>query len=109
MSDVGSVKGQLVLDSGIHSYPRSTSLCRCSSNRRERESLGLRILSPRLFQGLTLYSYANLSDEGFQALERESKKLWEETGSHVMSMDPMVHDWIFGAVSHLPTCGRLLR
>jgi prephenate dehydrogenase len=28
--------------------------------------------------------------------------LWEAAGSVVLSMDPMEHDWVFGAVSHLP-------
>lgn len=30
------------------------------------------------------------------------KKMWEEAGSEVAVMDPLTHDWILAAVSHLP-------
>jgi prephenate dehydrogenase len=30
------------------------------------------------------------------------RELWEAAGSVVSVMDPFVHDWVLGAVSHLP-------
>ena len=56
---------------------------------------------PRLFDGarciVTPTPHTNAEE-----LSPKIRCLWEKAGSTVLSMDPMVHDWVLGAVSHLP-------
>jgi len=98
VSDVGSVKGNLVeqseaaMPAGVHfvgGHPIAG-----------KEKTGVAAGSDQLFKGarciLTPTKKTNL-----QALER-MKQLWEETGSILLTMDPHLHDQILGAVSHLP-------
>ncbi len=33
---------------------------------------------------------------------RMVREMWERIGAKVEDMDPLLHDWVFGAVSHLP-------
>ncbi len=98
VTDVGSVKGGLVaeaeglLPTGVHfvgAHPIAG-----------REKSGVAYASPNLFQGARcLVTPTKQTDP--QALDTICQ-LWEGAGSIVLSMDPFVHDWVLGAVSHLP-------
>lgn len=98
VTDVGSVKGQLVVQSeqsmpeGVHfvgAHPIAG-----------KEKTGVAAGSDRLFAGarciVTPTPHTNP-----QALE-QVRVMWQETGSTVLTMDPFLHDQILGAVSHLP-------
>ena len=98
VSDVGSVKGTLVeqseaaMPAGVHfvgAHPIAG-----------KEKTGVAAGSDQLFKGARcILTPTKRTDP--QALER-IKRLWEETGSIVLTMDPHLHDQILGAVSHLP-------
>lgn len=98
VTDVGSVKGGLVeeaegiLPSGVHfvgGHPIAG-----------REKSGVAYASPNLFQGARcLVTPTKKTDS--KALDTICQ-LWESAGSIVLSMDPFVHDWVLGSVSHLP-------
>jgi prephenate dehydrogenase len=98
VSDVGSVKGGLVeeaeglLPSGVHfvgAHPIAG-----------REKSGVAYASPNLFHGARcLVTPTKKTDP--KALDIICQ-LWESAGSIVLSMDPFVHDWVLGSVSHLP-------
>jgi len=98
VSDVGSVKGRLVeeaerlLPSGVHfvgAHPIAG-----------REKSGVAYASPNLFHGARcLVTPTKQTDP--QALDTICQ-LWGAAGSVVLSMDPYVHDWVLGSVSHLP-------
>ena len=98
VSDVGSVKGGLVeeaerlLPSGVRfvgAHPIAGL-----------EKSGVAFATPTLFHGARcLVTPTKQTDP--QALETICQ-LWEAAGSVVLSMDPFVHDWVLGSVSHLP-------
>jgi len=98
VSDVGSVKGALVeraetlMPSGVHfvgAHPIAG-----------KEKSGVGAGSDQLFQGARcIVTPTKRTDP--QALQRV-EALWKETGSVVLTMDPILHDQILGAVSHLP-------
>lgn len=98
VSDVGSVKGRLVgeaerlLPTGVHfvgAHPIAG-----------REKSGVAFATPTLFHGARcLVTPTEQTD--LQALDAICQ-LWEAAGSVVLSMDPFIHDWVLGAVSHLP-------
>ena len=98
VSDVGSVKGGLVVEAetllpaGVHfvgAHPIAG-----------REKSGVAYASPNLFHGARcLVTPTKQTDQ--QALDTICQ-LWEAAGSIVLSMDPFVHDWVLGSVSHLP-------
>ncbi len=98
VSDVGSVKGPLVeqveslVPAGVHfvgAHPIAG-----------KESSGAGEASVDLFaNALCLVTPTANTDP--QAL-RVVQHVWETMGSIVRSIDPFVHDWILGAVSHLP-------
>jgi len=98
VTDVGSVKGQLVeqseqlMPAGVHfvgAHPIAG-----------KEKTGAAAGTDQLFTGarciLTPTKHTN-----HPALER-IRAMWQETGSIVLTMDPYLHDQILGAVSHLP-------
>jgi prephenate dehydrogenase len=98
VTDVGSVKGELVerserhMPAGVHfvgAHPIAG-----------KEKTGAAAGSEDLFSGrrciLTPTQRTNP-----QALER-MQSLWQEAGAVVLTMDPHLHDRILGAVSHLP-------
>ena len=98
VSDVGSVKGRLVeqseatMPAGVHfvgAHPIAG-----------KEKSGVAAGSDQLFKGARCILTPTKKTDP-QALERV-KQLWEETGSILLTMDPHLHDQIFGAVSHLP-------
>ncbi|MDE0405358.1 MAG: prephenate dehydrogenase/arogenate dehydrogenase family protein [Nitrospira sp.] len=98
VSDVGSVKGPLVeqvealVPAGVYfvgAHPIAG-----------KESSGVGEGSVDLFvNALCLVTPTANTDP--QAL-RMVQHVWETMGSIVRSIDPFVHDWILGAVSHLP-------
>lgn len=98
VSDVGSVKGQLV--SRIEAQLPPSTFFVGAHPIAGKEKSGVAHADSHLFRGarciLTPTSHTNV-----QALARV-RQLWETVGSVVASMDPMDHDWVFGAVSHLP-------
>ncbi len=98
VTDVGSVKGELVVRSerampaGVHfvgAHPIAG-----------KEKTGVAAGSEQLFEGARcILTPTTRTDR--QALE-QMRTLWGATGSHVLEMDPHLHDKILGAVSHLP-------
>lgn len=98
VSDVGSVKGSLVerseavMPAGVHfvgAHPIAG-----------KEKTGVAAGSVHLFKGARCIVTPTPKTDP-HALER-IKRLWEETGSILVTMDPHLHDQILGAVSHLP-------
>jgi len=98
VSDVGSVKGPLVeqaeslLPSGVEfvgAHPIAG-----------KEQSGVGAASVDLYQKALclLTPTAKTNGEAIKTVQR----LWEATGSTVHLIDPFLHDWILGAVSHLP-------
>jgi prephenate dehydrogenase len=98
VSDVGSVKGQLVFD--VEAALPSTAYFVGAHPIAGKEKSGVAYATSKLFEGarciVTPTPHTNAD-----ALTKV-RDLWEAAGSHVLSMDPMVHDWVLGAVSHLP-------
>ena len=98
VTDVGSVKGSLVeeveslVPAGVHfvgAHPIAG-----------KETSGVGDGSVDLFTGaLCLITPTANTDP--QAL-RTVQHVWEAMGAVVRSIDPFLHDWILGAVSHLP-------
>lgn len=98
VSDVGSVKGQLV--SKIESMLPPSTFFVGAHPIAGKEKSGVAHADSRLFQGARCIVTPTPNTDA-QALGRV-RHLWETVGSVVASMDPMDHDWVFGAVSHLP-------
>ncbi len=98
VTDVGSVKGELVLQSeaamptGVHfvgAHPIAG-----------KEKTGVAAGSEELFaDARCILTPTPRTDR--RALE-QIRLMWEATGSRVLEMDPHLHDKILGAVSHLP-------
>ncbi|RMH31427.1 MAG: prephenate dehydrogenase/arogenate dehydrogenase family protein [Nitrospirae bacterium] len=98
VSDVGSVKGALVEQAEallpdevyfVGAHPIAG-----------REKSGVAYASSDLFHGARCI-ITPTSKTNPHALMRV-RQLWEAAGSVVTMMDPFDHDWILGAVSHLP-------
>ena len=98
VSDVGSVKGPLVQQAeslmpvGVHfvgAHPIAG-----------KEQSGVGAACADLYQNaLCLVTPTTITNpEAVVTIQR----LWEAAGAHVLSIDPFLHDWIVGAVSHLP-------
>ncbi len=98
VSDVGSVKGALVeeveslVPPGAHfvgAHPIAG-----------KETSGVGDSSVNLFTGALclLTPTANTDPQALLTVQR----VWEAMGAVVRSIDPFAHDWILGAVSHLP-------
>lgn len=98
VSDVGSVKGPLV--SNIEAQMPPSTFFVGAHPIAGKEKSGVAHADSRLFQGarcvVTPTPHTNT-----RALEKICR-LWEAAGSVVLSMDPVEHDWVLGAVSHLP-------
>jgi len=98
VSDVGSVKGQLVFD--VEAVLPTTAYFVGAHPIAGKEKSGVAHATSQLFDGarciVTPTPHTNV-----EALAKV-RRLWEVAGSEVVSMDPMVHDWVLGAVSHLP-------
>ncbi len=98
VSDVGSIKGSLVeqvealVPAGVHfvgAHPIAG-----------KETSGVGESSVDLFTG-TLCMITPTANTDPQAVLMV-QQVWEAMGAVVRSIDPFVHDWILGAVSHLP-------
>jgi prephenate dehydrogenase len=98
VSDVGSVKGQLVFD--VEAVLPSTACFVGAHPIAGKEKSGVAHATSKLFDGARCI-VTPTPDTNADALAK-IRCLWEKTGSTVLSMDPMVHDWVLGAVSHLP-------
>jgi len=96
ITDLGSVKGRLVLDLEevfggrfVGSHPIAGT-----------EKSGVEHSFGELFEGKKIIvTPTERTDK--EALDKVVR-LWEMTGGVVEFMDPFLHDWVFGAVSHLP-------
>ena len=98
VSDVGSVKGQLVFD--LEAALPSTGSFVGAHPIAGKEKSGVAYATSQLFAGARciVTPTPQTKDEALAKV----RGLWEKAGSEVLSMDPMVHDWVLGAVSHLP-------
>jgi prephenate dehydrogenase len=116
VSDVGSVKGQLVFD--VEAALPSNAYFVGAHPIAGKEKSGVAHATSKLFDGARcivtptartnadalakircLWEKAGSTNADALA---KIRCLWEKAGSTVLSMDPMVHDWVLGAVSHLP-------
>jgi prephenate dehydrogenase len=98
VSDVGSVKGRLVFD--VETALPSTASFVGAHPIAGKEKSGVAHATSKLFDGARCI-VTPTPQTNQKALEKV-RGLWEKAGSQVFSMDPMVHDWVLGAVSHLP-------
>ena len=98
VSDVGSVKGQLVFD--VEAALPSTACFVGAHPIAGKEKSGVAHATSKLFEGARCIVTPTPKTNA-DALTKV-RDLWEAAGSKVLSMDPMVHDWVLGAVSHLP-------
>ncbi len=98
VTDVGSVKGHLVIqaESLLPSHVRFVGAHPIAG----KEKTGVAAGSTTLFRGARcILTPTPKTDAAAMDVVR---RMWELTGSIVLTMDPMVHDTILGAVSHLP-------
>lgn len=97
ITDVGSVKGDLVKELEelfkpyifIGGHPIAGT---------EKEGVENSVIG--LFRGKRFIITTDLSENDKNV--KKLKKLWEDLGSKVEFMNPDIHDYIFGAISHLP-------
>jgi prephenate dehydrogenase len=98
VSDVGSVKGSLVeqVESLVPAGVRFVGAHPIAG----KETSGVVAGSVDLFTGALciITPTANTDPQALLTVQH----VWEAMGAVVRSVDPFVHDWIFGAVSHLP-------
>ena len=98
VTDVGSVKGSLIeeaeklLPGGVRfvgAHPIAG-----------KEKSGVAYATQDLFQGArcVVTPSKKTDPEAMEAI----CELWKAAGSVVISLDPFVHDWVLGSVSHLP-------
>ena len=98
VSDVGSVKGQLVFD--LETALPSTTYFIGAHPIAGKEKSGVAHAASTLFDGARCIVTPTPHTNN-EALAKVCG-VWEKAGAEVVSMDPMVHDWVLGAVSHLP-------
>ena len=98
VSDVGSVKGVLVLDVEAQ-LPASVHFVGAHPIAGKEKS-GVAHAEAKLFNGARCIVTPTPRTQP-EALNKVCA-LWEAAGSIVLSMDPHDHDWVLGAVSHLP-------
>lgn len=98
VSDVGSVKGKLIEQVEALIPPGACFVGAHPIAGMEKSGVGSG--SPDLFRGTTciLTPTARTDNDALSKVQ----SLWEALGSIVILLDPFLHDWIFGAVSHLP-------
>lgn len=98
LTDVGSVKGELVrkiealLPAGVHYVPGHPIA--------GKEKFGVSEASETLFRGSKCILTPTQKTDP-QALDAV-KEMWKAAGANVIVMDPDVHDKVFAAVSHMP-------
>jgi prephenate dehydrogenase len=98
VSDVGSVKGSLVKRAELL-LPDNVRFVGAHPIA-GKEKTGVAAGSVTLFKGARciLTPTTRTDPQALQAI----RALWEAAGSIVLTMDPMLHDKVLGAVSHLP-------
>lgn len=98
VSDVGSVKGDLVIQAENWLPPQIRFVG--AHPIAGKEKTGVSAGSVTLFKGARciVTPTPRTDPEALRAIT----EIWERTGSIVLSMDPFLHDKILGAVSHLP-------
>ena len=98
VTDVGSVKGSLVEEAErlLPTHVRFVGAHPIAG----KEKSGVAYATPNLFHGARCIVTPTKQTDP-QALEVVSD-VWKSMGSVVISMDPFVHDWVLGSVSHLP-------
>ncbi len=98
VSDVGSVKGALVEQ--VEKLLPDTVRFVGAHPIAGKEKTGVAAGSVTLFKGARciLTPTTRTDPRALQAI----RALWEAAGSIVLTMDPMLHDKVLGAVSHLP-------
>jgi len=98
LTDVGSVKGELVrkieahVPAGAHYVPGHPIAAK--------EKFGVSEASDALFRGSKCILTPTQKTDP-QALDTV-KEMWKAAGANVIVMDPDVHDKVFAAVSHMP-------
>lgn len=98
VSDVGSVKGLLV-EQAEHLLPPHVRFVGAHPIAGKEKS-GVVAGDPDLFRGATcIVTPTSKTDADALAVIQD---LWKTVGSKIVMLDPFLHDWIFGAVSHLP-------
>ena len=96
ITDLGSVKGRLVIKLEEILGPRFVGSHPIAGTERS----GVENSFGDLFkEKKVIITPTDVTDK--EALEKVVD-IWKLTGGRVEFMDPMLHDWIFGAVSHLP-------
>ncbi len=96
ITDLGSVKGNLVFRLEEILGPRFVGSHPIAGT----EKSGVENSFGELFEGKKIViTPTDRTDR--DALE-DVVRLWNLTGGKVEFMDPLLHDWVFGAVSHLP-------
>lgn len=98
VTDVGSVKGQLVVESEALLPPQVRFVG--AHPIAGKEKTGVAAGSTTLFAGARCIVTPTKTTD--PAAMEAIVRMWELTGSIVLTMDPHVHDMILGAVSHLP-------
>ena len=98
VSDVGSVKGALVLEMESQ-LPHSVHFVGAHPIAGKEKS-GVAFAEATLFKGARCIVTPTAQTQP-KALDTICA-IWEAAGSVVISMDPHDHDWVLGAVSHLP-------
>ena len=96
ITDIGSVKGKLVLELEEIFGPKFVGGHPIAG----REKSGVLHSDPDLFEGKKVILTPTEKTDGV-CLEKV-KNMWTGVGARVEFMDPFLHDWVFGAVSHLP-------
>lgn len=98
VSDVGSVKGAMVLELESQLPPE---VCFVGAHPiAGKEKSGVAFADAKLFHGARCV--VTPTPRTHTEALRKVWALWEAVGSIVVSMDPHDHDWVLGAVSHLP-------
>ena len=98
VTDVGSVKGPLVerMEALAPAGIRVVGMHPIAG----KEKTGVEAASPDLFRdALCILTPTSQTDPDALAKVR---RLWEACGARIREMDPMLHDRVLGAVSHLP-------
>ena len=98
VTDVGSVKGPLVerMEALAPAGIRVVGMHPIAG----KEKTGVEAASPDLFRdALCILTPTSQTDPDALAKVR---RLWEACGARIREMDPMLHDGVLGAVSHLP-------
>lgn len=98
VSDVGSVKGALVQQAEAL-LPKPISFVGAHPIA-GREKSGVAYASPDLFEGARCVITPTPKTNPHALMT--VRQLWEAAGAVVTTMDPFEHDWVLGAVSHLP-------